>query len=93
MTARELTPTLRRFLTAIAEDRWWRESGNRLAAADRLVKLGLARWIFTPYTSGAYAGTRTPTLTPEGERVAATLKKRGKQLASEIAEVLNKETP
>lgn len=93
MNARELTPTLRRFLMAIAEGRWGRESGNRIAAVDRLAKLGLARWIFTPYTLGAYAGTSSPALTPNGERVVAALKKSSLQLDAEIAEVLGKETP
>lgn len=92
MTDRELTPTLRRFLLAIAENRWWREPGNRIAAADRLEKLGLARWVFTPYTRGAYSGTRAPALTPKGKRVAAALKKSSLQLDAEIAAALT-ETP
>jgi hypothetical protein len=91
VTAHALTPTLRRFLLAIAEDRWTQESGNRLAAADRLKKLGLVAWIFTPYTLGAYGGTSHPALTPKGQDAIAEMraaKKTRARLDAEIAEVL-----
>lgn len=74
MTSQTLTPTLQRFLLAIADERWAREPGNRIAAADRLKKLGLVQWIFTPYTLGAYGGTSRPALTDEGKRVVEALR-------------------
>jgi hypothetical protein len=74
MSRSDLTPALRRNLLAIAEDRWANEPGNRIAAAERLKKLGLVTWIFTPYTLGAYGGTSRPALTAEGKRAVEAIR-------------------
>lgn len=74
MPRSDLTPTLRRNLLAIADDRWAREPGNRIAAAERLKKLGLVEWIFTPYTLGSYGGTSRPALTAKGARAVEAIR-------------------